>query len=292
MILKKRIYGKWILSGEHAVLRSKPALAFPLKNHFIDFSYQESDKPLNILYEDKNLPFLPLFSQALKMISKNSEDLKGLITINHQIPFGVGLGASAILSVACAICFEYKKWISKEEMFSVAKKIEDIFHKQSSGLDIAVVLNQKPLLFQNGAVQKYLKPFQSKPFLYLSYCDKKSSTFFAISKLEDAFSKKGFDFQKVDELMALSVKACLKAMDCAHEKDMKKYLTEALNLGEKSFENYGLLSSSLKKHIQYLKQAGALACKPTGSGLGGYVISLWNQKPSSSLGIHFIELSV
>lgn len=295
MVLKKRFYGKWILSGEHAVLRSKPALAFPLTDYFIDFSYEESDKPLNIKYNDNHssfLSFLPLFSQALKKIGKNSDDLKGVITIDSCIPFGAGLGASAILSVACAICFEYKKWIVKEEIFTVAKQLEDIFHKKSSGLDVAIVLEQKPLLFQEGKVQKYLNPFKVKPFLYLSYCGKKSSTFFAISKVNDAFLKNKKELQKIDDTMALSVEQCLKAIESSDEASMQEHLQKGLQLGEQSFEAYGLVSSSLKTHIQKLKQAGALACKPTGSGLGGYVLSLWNQKPDPSLEVDFIKASV
>ena len=43
-----------------------------------------------------------------------------------------------------------------------------------------------------------------------------------------------------------------------------------------------LVPSAVQNHMQQLKKAGALACKLTGSGSGGYVLSLWNEKPTSA----------
>lgn len=294
MILKKRIYGKWVLSGEHSVLRSKPAIAFPFSHYFIDFSYKEASTPLNIIYKQQGKSsvkfyFLPLFEQALKVIGKQSEDLKGVITIDSHIPFGVGLGTSAILAVACALCFEHKKWISKEEIKTVAKKLEDLSHKKSSGMDVTVVLEQKPMLFQNGKVKQYLDPFKITPQLYLSYCGCRSSTFFAISKVKELFSKRKKDLEDIDSNMEQSVDLCLQAMQSQDKNTMDKQLQQALNLGEQSFKDLGLMSKELERHAQKLKQAGALATKPTGSGLGGYVISLWDKEPSKDIGIQLIK---
>ncbi len=43
----------------------------------------------------------------------------------------------------------------------------------------------------------------------------------------------------------------------------------------------GLISESLQQHMQQLLHEGALAVKPTGSGSGGYVLSLWESEPTN-----------
>ncbi len=297
MTFKKRIYAKWILSGEHSVLRSQPALVFPLTYYFINFSYMETKEVLRIHHSGQDqagldFSFLPLFEEALKLVGKKRKNLKGNIHIDSRIPFGAGLGASAILSVACALFFQHKSWIAKEDVKEIAKKLEDFFHKQSSGIDIVAVLESKPLLFQNGEVKKYLKPSKIKPFLYLSYSGRRSSTFFSISKVEEFFKDKTSSLEKIDREMARSVNLCLLALDSEDKVSMLKNLKEALLLGEKCFEDLGLLSYDLKIHSQKLKQAGALATKPTGSGLGGYVISLWDQEAPKDIGIDFKPVSI
>ena len=288
MIFKKRIYGKWILSGEHSVLRSQAAIAFPLKKYYIDFSYEETNEKIKINYTGEKelifkMSFLKLFEQALKVVGKTLDDVKGTITINSHIPFGAGFGTSAILAVACSILFERKSWISKDDMIAVAKKIEDLSHKKSSGIDVVAVLEQKNILFQNGKVKKYLEGFKQQPHLYLSYCGKKCSTYFAVSQVMNLFSKRDQDLKRIDEVMLKSVNLCLESMEQDNEDQMKESLKEGLDLAEQCFQDLSLMSKELREHSETLKQAGALATKPTGSGLGGFVISLWDKKPEDSV---------
>ena len=56
-------------------------------------------------------------------------------------------------------------------------------------------------------------------------------------------------------------------------------LTEAIKEGAHCFESWGLVSETLTQHMQLLYNHGALAVKPTGSGNGGFVVSLWENPP-------------
>src|SRR5574337_2011015 len=39
-----KVHGKWILAGEHAVMRQSPAIVFPLKSRQLTLNYQESNE--------------------------------------------------------------------------------------------------------------------------------------------------------------------------------------------------------------------------------------------------------
>jgi mevalonate kinase len=57
------------------------------------------------------------------------------------------------------------------------------------------------------------------------------------------------------------------------ENDLK--WIEALNLAQSCFLDWGLVPNEAQKHIDVLSKAGALCSKMTGSGGGGYILSLW-----------------
>ena len=54
---------------------------------------------------------------------------------------------------------------------------------------------------------------------------------------------------------------------------------EALQLGHRCFEEWGLVNDAVKFHQAQLLGLGALAVKLTGSGGGGYMISYWQKPP-------------
>jgi len=55
-----RAYGKWILTGEHAVLRGCPALVFPLQQQFMEFTYIKSSEDIKIEIKGLNKKTLSL----------------------------------------------------------------------------------------------------------------------------------------------------------------------------------------------------------------------------------------
>lgn len=68
---------------------------------------------------------------------------------------GVGLGASSAI-VAALITLQEKltgRHRSFEDKLDLAKHCEDLAHGRSSGLDVAVALLQKPIIFHDGKVK-------------------------------------------------------------------------------------------------------------------------------------------
>jgi mevalonate kinase len=81
----------------------------------------------------------------------------------------------------------------------------------------------------------------------------------------------------IDRQMAESVKLAQQALE--DTTDGLQNLTQAITQAASCFRQWGLVSESLERHMANLQEAGALAVKPTGSGGGGYVVSLWDSTP-------------
>jgi mevalonate kinase len=73
-----KVFGKWILAGEHAVLRGHPALVFPVKSCFLELHYTESENNLQVTCDSEQGEQLQLvFSGILQ---------KGLMDIGQLAP--------------------------------------------------------------------------------------------------------------------------------------------------------------------------------------------------------------
>lgn len=291
------IEAKWVLAGEYSVLRAGRALVYPLNHYFIRFKYSKKNSVLSIqkrgdYQESLDFSVSPILYKALKILNKKREQLKGNLEISAHIPFGAGLGASSSLCVGISYLFLHKKWIKKNELKDFATRLEDLFHGKSSGMDIMALIKRKPILYSKGQVLKALKPFKNKPQMFLSYSGGRASTSVGVSKVRKLFDKNWALAESIDKQMCQSVTLSLEAIEESDKEKSLSLLKEALDLGEDCFNQWELISHDLKQHMKFLKKQGAIATKPTGSGLGGYVISLWNKKPPSSLKKELITLKV
>ena len=303
MDTKIRVCGKWILAGEYAVLKSYPALAFPLPSQFIEMSYEKGGNALQIEAEVKisisqrieksvfisNFEFI--LNQGLKKILKQPAELTGTIKLQCCAAFSAGIGTSSIICVLVGRLFHSLNWLAKEQLFYFCHSLENPLHGQSSGVDVAAVLTQKPILFLNSLnkerTQKVPKievlQAQWQPNIFLSYAGEGKTTKENIEKIKLFWDTNPERSDHLNGQMGLAV---LKAKEGLESKDKSKgvmCLKEAFSLAEQCFTEWNLIGENMKKHILFLKKQGALAAKPTGSGSGGFVLSLWPQLPSDNV---------
>lgn len=288
-----QVPGKWILAGEHAVLRGVPALVFPLRSRVLDLSYacDENASTLNLYLhgehgeELKNLVWNVLEKACeMKKISRSS--LIGDLTLKSSIPVGAGMGASAALCVAITKWMHFLKIVSESEMFEFARTLENIFHGESSGVDIAVSLSGHGLFYQRGAEEGRAREalrIEWQPQWYISYSGQRGVTLECVTLVKEFISKNPQLGKELDQQMNDAVLTCQKALIQKDEKAGRDLLKQGIDLACAVFAKWGLTEGAPQKHMDLLKSSGALAVKPTGSGGGGYILSLWDKAPPAEL---------
>jgi mevalonate kinase len=281
--------GKWILAGEHSVLRGSEALVFPLKSKYLKLIYTKSSAELELVIQGEKKAELELIiwsviEKALNELNIKRNQITGFVKIESHIALGGGMGASATLCVALTEWFSYLGFVENDNKFNFARNLENLFHGESSGVDVAVTLAKKPLVFTRNLGFSELTT-TTLPLLYLSYSGERGVTKDCIEKVKALFVSNPDLAKNIDQQMDESVRT------------FKELLNSPLNLiswseaiikSNNCFVQWGLLTPNVKLHQQKLKDAGALAVKLTGSGGGGYVLSLWENQPPKSLDFEMI----
>ncbi|MGZ3690578.1 MAG: mevalonate kinase family protein [Pseudobdellovibrio sp.] len=281
--------GKWILAGEHSVLRGSEALVFPLHSKYLKLQYVQSESEFELKIKGQNSSDLELIiwsvlEHALKLLNRKRSELKGQLEMESHIALGGGMGASATLCVALTEWLSFLKFVKPEDKFNFARNLENLFHGESSGVDVAVTLAKKPLIFTRNNGFSDLK-VTSRVSLYLSYSGQRGVTKDCVDQVKKMFI---IDYEKAHAIDQLMIESVNQLKNLLSESGSLIEWIKAIKKSNSCFEQWGLVTEGVKKHQSILLDQGALAVKLTGSGGGGYVLSLWEGAPPATMPFEMI----
>lgn len=276
---------KWVLTGEHAVLRGKQAIAFPYSAFSLKLSYQVADQ-FSITANPFQTQIKQLIGRALEYLELNENAFKtGELHIQSQIPMGAGLGSSAALCVAIARLVLWKTGASTEHWIKLATHLEDVFHGKSSGMDVATIAISEPILFSLERPPARLEGITKFPRFELYDSGKRGETRDCIERVKHWQKANPHLLTRFDEQMGdatdLSL-AGLKTFQTEPDAGCEQ-IARAMSLAQNCFETWGLVTPELMEQKHELLRQGALAVKLTGSGLGGFWVALWRNTSPAAL---------
>ena len=274
--------GKIILFGEHFVVHGTPAILAAIDKRVTVTSAFTDNKtikvnsqlgtievPMSSSHEEVESEFRPFVYLANEMINSN-QNVNGLeITINSDIPIGVGLGSSSACCVAATASISgLFKEVSSEENLKMSIEAEKTIFPDTSGADCTVCTY--------GGIIEYDKINGSKKNTDASNLNlliTNSMIPHSTKRSVEKVSKfKEDDEERFSQLCALETKLIDEVNIALKNKDL---ITLGLKMSEnqKYLEEIQVSNDTLRGMIGSLKEI-SLGAKITGAGDGGCVIAL------------------
>lgn len=243
--MKVHAPGKLILSGEHAVVYGKPALAMAVNRYVVasaspqllplvsfdlsDLSY-EHGLTLTALRRLKNRikqkyqrfiagdfkirhvlqkPVeLAQFAFSLFLETLNIKLTQGIkIRVQSDIPIGCGMGSSAatVLGIVHAMAHHLRVELSPEFFFRLGLEAENMQHGYSSGLDLRISMHGGCLLMKEGEI--YAREVPRVPMYLINTGIPETTTGECVAHAATYFktSQIGDDFARVTEAMDVAL---------------------------------------------------------------------------------------
>ena len=286
--------GKLILLGEHAVVYGYSAVALALpkglkvcieadeqqayglsfaqEGRFGTFSSQTRSQD-----SSEGTLLMKAFRQGFDWAQAQGLNLNAHYTLKVEgaLPFKVGLGSSAALSVATlkALAQIHRREWSKSELFEGAMVMERVFHHQPSGLDHRVSIEGGIQGFQRKQGEINLQALHhTQPLhLVLTWGPRQGTTADAVSRVAIKKAEYPIYYQELFKQIESNTQVGQQALQ---DGDLNK-LGLCFDLNHKFLRDLGVVTPALDQACIQLRKLGALGAKMSGAGMGGTSFGLF-----------------
>ena len=270
---------KWVLAGEHAVLRGATAIAIPHSGLGLKLKFDPNGAK-NSSFEVTPKSAESLIVDLLKAVDDSLPFPgfpRGLLQLEGNIPSGAGFGSSAALCVALTRWLSGPLGISARDESDFATRLEHRFHGRSSGMDVAVCALGEPIAF---SMEKGAQSLGIRRFPRFTFHDTglRARTSECVLRVEKFREESPVLASQTDESMALAARESMEGLFLfdagSHERGLT-LIGQAMKRSQECFLTWGLVPAPVQRLIEQVCSQGALAARLTGAGGGGFVVALW-----------------
>jgi len=277
--------GKIILSGEHAVVYGRPALAIPVTKVSARVEISDSNRPgiwihagdIQLHSELSSLPESHPLGVAIHKVLDHSSLPKTpqlAVSIKSNIPIASGMGSGAAISVALirALAGHLQVTLSQDEVSNLAFEIEKIHHGTPSGIDNTVIVYAQPVYYLKGKPVEFFLP-GGRFDLVIGYTGVPAPTRESVDTVRRLWEGDRTRWEKLFDQIGVITCAARGAIETARWEE----------LGGLMDKNHALLqeltvsSPELDGLVHAARKNGALGAKLSGGGRGGNMIALVSQ---------------
>jgi len=271
--------GKIILFGEHFVVHGTKAILAAIDKRVTVTSTFTDNKtikvnsqlgtievPISSSHEEVESEFRPFVYLANKMIN-SEQNVSGLeITIDSDIPIGVGLGSSSACCVAAtASISELFNELSSEEILKMSIEAEKTIFPDTSGADCTVCTYGG--MIEYPSVEKIDNTFDLNLLIANSMIPHNTK-----NSVEKVNKFKENDEERFSQLCDLETKLIDEVVTAMKNNDATAFGLK-MSENQKYLEEIQISNDTLRDMINSLKEI-SLGTKITGAGDGGCIIAL------------------
>jgi len=271
--------GKIILFGEHFVVHGTKAILAAIdkrvtvtstftenKTIKVDSQLGTIEVPTSSSYEEVKSEFRPFVYLANKIIN-SEQNVSGLeITIDSDIPIGVGLGSSSACCVAAAASIsELFNELSSEEILKMSIEAEKTIFPDTSGADCTVCTYGG--MIEYPSVEKIDNTFDLNLLIANSMIPHNTK-----NSVEKVNKFKENDEERFSQLCDLETKLIDEVITAMKNNDATTFGLK-MSENQKYLEEIQISNDTLRDMISSLKEI-SLGTKITGAGDGGCIIAL------------------
>jgi mevalonate kinase len=285
LISKASAPGKVILFGEHFVVYGVKAILCAIDKRvlvtaeniheekiIIKSNIGEFESTLGRSISEIKSPLKPFYYLADKMLKKHNQKSGIKITVESEIPRGVGLGSSSACCVAGAASISRLfENTSKEQILELAIEAEKTIFQNTSGADCTVCTF--------GGLMEYDKEIGFTPIniesnfhLIIANSNIEHSTDVVVANVKKFKNKNNEEFSNLCKKESELIN---KATIMLKQKDLKG-LGKCMHDNQEFLEKIGISNQKLQEMIK-IAENSSFGAKITGAGGGGCIIALTDE---------------